>query len=290
MTGFGRFLRKDGDGELLVEVRSVNNRYLKTTVKIDERCSAFEDRILKEVKKRILRGTVDVTVKSRKAAGSEGPALDPRALRSVAESWRELAVEMGFDHTLDASAVFAIPGIWIEQSSFEGACEDEWDEISAGVEIALNRLVDMRNGEGAAMAADLRGRIAAIAGAIEEVKKLAPAVVEEYRRKLDKNVAAALSASGQTVAPEDLMREIAVFADRSDINEECVRAGQHLDEFIRVLDAGGEAGRKMEFIAQELLREVNTLGAKANNYSIAKLAVEAKTEIEKIKEIVQNLE
>ncbi len=291
MTGFGRYHLKNAFREILVEARSVNNRYLKVNVSLDDCFSAFEEQALSAVKDRVSRGTVDVRVRLRRAGETARGAFNETLIASAAESWRGLARRMGLDQSIDARALFLVPGAFEAAEDLGGAAQEEWKLVAAGIDEALAGLVSMRETEGAAMAREVRNRAGGIARIVAEIRRLAPVVVEEYARKLARNVSAMLAAGGGApISQDDLRREIAVFADRCDINEECVRTEKHLEELGKVVESGGETGRKMEFIGQELLREINTMSSKANNFEISRLAVEAKTEVEKIKEIAQNIE
>jgi uncharacterized protein (TIGR00255 family) len=290
MTGFGRYYHKDDDREVLVEVRSLNHRTLKVHVNLSEMFSRFEDAVLRQVRERLRRGSVEVRIRVRTEPGEADVRLNEPLLRGLVAAWRKAADGMGIEPRLGAESLLGLPGALELPENLAGAPDEEWAPVARGLSLALDDLVRMRAEEGGALGADLRERSAEIRTRIGRIQALGPDVLDRYQEKLRRNVSRLMGAGDDSISLEDLKREIAVFADRADINEECLRTLGHLDEVDRLLDRGGEAGRKMEFLAQELLREVNTLSAKANDYGISKLAVEAKTEVEKIKEIAQNIE
>ena len=169
------------------------------------------------------------------------------------------------------------------------ASGEEVDLVLKHVEAALVKSAEARRREGEGLAADLEARARACLAGLEKIRERAPKVVEAFRERLQNRVKELLAGAG-AAAPETLATEVAVFAERSDIHEECVRARSHLDGFLDLLAGGGELGRRLDFVAQEIHRELSTINAKANDFEISELAVEAKTEIDKIKEQVQNVE
>lgn len=167
--------------------------------------------------------------------------------------------------------------------------EAEWPVIRQALDTALERLGAMREQEGRAMESDLKVNCQAIVAALDQIEKRAPLVGDSYRDRLTERVRKLLSEQGVTVEPADLIREVSIFADRADISEETVRLRSHLDQFAASLAEEG-AGRKLEFVVQEMFRETNTIGSKANDVEISRQVIEVKTAIERIREMIQNVE
>jgi uncharacterized protein (TIGR00255 family) len=183
-----------------------------------------------------------------------------------------------------------LPGVIDEKSSDLVAAEVDWPKIKRTLETALAHLDTMRQEEGRAMSADLSANCRNIAAELKKIAARAPAVVENYRARLEERVRKALEEHEVTLSAADLVREVAIFADRSDISEEIVRLESHLDQFDRIMTSEDGAGRKLEFLIQEMFREVNTIGSKSNDVEIARHVIEIKTAIERLREMIQNVE
>jgi len=255
MTGFGRYYRKGDGKEILVEVRSLNHRFLKVNINLPERFMAYEDRVLKTVRSRLHRGVVDLRLRLRNDHTASEVGLNQALLDDVVASWREAADRCGLPADISAQALFQVPGLIGDAvEDLAGADDAEWEALGAGLDKALDALVAMRVTEGATMATDLAERIRQIGLRLKDIEVAAPAVLSRYQEKIQKNVNRLLGEAEEAVGIDELRREIAVFAERADIHEECLRIRSHLAEFSRILAVGGRVGRKMEFLTQELLR------------------------------------
>jgi uncharacterized protein (TIGR00255 family) len=290
MTGFGTASVEGAGLRAVVEARSVNNRYLKVVVKAPATLSGRVPALEGLVRERLRRGTVTVTLHVDFESRPPAYALNPAALRAHHEALTEAAESAGIPGELTLRDLSGLPGVF-EPVDVEPSLEEEkWASIRAAVVESLDALVETREREGLALRDEFLTRKRIIEEHLEGVRERAPVVVSEYRTRLVERLETVLAEHGATVTPEDILKEAAIFADRADITEELARLGSHLEEYDRVIEAGGELGRRLEFILQEMLREANTVGAKANDYEISDRIVQVKTEIEKLKEQVQNLE
>ncbi len=299
MTGFGDSRRQSDRFAAAVEVRAVNNRYLKIVTKCPDSYASLESEIEKTIRETIARGTVTVTVRVD-GLGAESPyVIDRRVLESY---WRQLSE---FQASLrnsapsgatagvsapDLSQLLELPGVVSEKNAGADGRETDWPLIREALVEALQRLEAFRAQEGSSMAQELRLNARVIAEQLEQVATMAPQVVHEFRDRILDRVRELLAGSNVTVGSSDLIREVSIFAERCDINEEITRLRSHLEQFEAFLGQKPSAGRKLEFLSQEIFREVNTIGSKANNVPIAHCVVEMKAAVEKMREILQNVE
>jgi uncharacterized protein (TIGR00255 family) len=186
--------------------------------------------------------------------------------------------------------LLALPGVIREVDATSEFSEAAWPTVRGTLEEALGRLAEFRAEEGRAMAADMRANCELMAAELERVAARAPMLVENFRNRLHERVASLLEEYQVTLDPADLIREVSIFAERSDISEEIVRLRSHLDQFAAVMSAEESAGRKLEFVIQEMFREVNTIGSKSSDVDVARSVIEMKTAIERLREMIQNVE
>jgi uncharacterized protein (TIGR00255 family) len=288
MTGFGEARTQDPGRSVLVEVRTVNNRHLKVNTKISDELAVLEPNLEAMVRERIRRGTVHVIVRVERPRRSEDYRLNLVALASYRDQLLQLPGAERF--SLDLARLASLPGVIEEQRTPDRATEEEWGAISSVVSSALDQLEAARTREGNAMATELIALAGTIGDRLAQVADRAPLVVQAYHKKLTERVRALLSDHGLTIEPGDLVREVAILADRSDITEEMVRLRAHLTEFAAIIQLAESSGRKLEFITQEMGREVNTIGSKANDIEISRAVVDMKAVLEKIRELIQNVE
>jgi uncharacterized protein (TIGR00255 family) len=289
MTGFGKATRS-GDGfSVTAEIRSVNHRFIKVTLKLPGALQAYDARVEEIVKRRVARGSITLSVRYDSSNARAVFSVDPASVRGYVEALRELkrAYDLAGEPSLELVA--DMPGIFQTTGAAELPAV-EWTAIQEAVAEAVDRLVSMRETEGARLAQEIRDRHRDIAKTVVHVKKRAPRVVREYHDKLRERAAALLQSSPLAIKEEDLRRDVAIFADRCDVTEEIARLDSHLEQFESVIASGRDVGRRLDFLLQEVFREVNTIGSKASDAEIAHAVVEAKAEIEKIREQVQNLE
>ncbi|MDQ3329705.1 MAG: YicC family protein [Planctomycetota bacterium] len=289
MTGFGDARRQDGSRTITAEVRTVNNRFLKCSIRLPDAYSAFESDIEKLVRSSISRGTVNVTIRIERASEANRYRIDTDVLAAYAAQIDGVSDKLGLASS-GLDALLQLPGVVSERSGTIEDASGDWHLLESAVGDALKKLDTFRRAEGAAMADDLRANLAIIETELEGVVVQAPGVVSEFRDRLKERVAELLSGSEAKVNDADLIREVSIFAERTDINEEIARLRSHIVQFKAFLEDHVSQGRKLDFLTQELFREVNTIGSKANNVAIAHRGVEMKAAVEKIREILQNIE
>lgn len=289
MTGFGRAARSVRKLDLEVEVRSVNHRFLSLKIGLPAEMTRFEGDVDKLVRGALSRGSVTVTLTVKRAAAAGSNGFDEERLK---KAWRRLdgvRRSLGLKEPLPLSAVLAVPQAW-ESGGADLDPETVWEGARPLVRRALEDLLKARAREGKRIGEDVEARLAAIEGAIARIRGRAPQVFEGYQRKLQERIDALRTAKGLELAQADLLKEIAVYADKCDISEELQRLATHVEAARRMLREGGLLGRRLDFLTQEMVRETNTLASKAGDSEISGAAVEVKAELEKIKEQAENLE
>src|SRR5262245_4512958 len=293
MTGFGEARFQSDALTLAVEVRAVNNRYLKVTVRGSEPYPMLEPELEKVVRKYVRRGTILVHVRCERQQRSQDFRLNPVALASYLEQITSICNTLGLQDRAPflLGQVLALPGV-APEPGFMGRPDDaEWEAVEKTLDAAMKKLQGMRRDEGQAMADELLAHRGSIGRELERIRTHLPKVTETYRNRLRDRMLQALAEHNVAVDSNDLLREVALFADRSDVGEEVTRLFSHLDQFEEVVrkEADGP-GRKLEFLTQEMFREANTIGSKAGDVTISRHAVEIKSILEKIRELVQNVE
>ncbi len=290
MTGFGDARFQDDRLSAAVEVRAVNNRYLKITTKCSEVYAALEGDIERIVRDAISRGSVNVAIRVDRLSSAEEFVLNQVALTSYWSQLQDAARKLGTPAPAEIGYLLSAPGVVADEAQRSVDLQADGEIIRRLLKEALERLHGFRAEEGRSMERELVENAKTIAARLKEVTGLAPQVVAEYRTKLLERVRQLLVDSGVTVADADVIREVSIFADRSDINEEITRLRSHLEQFQAFIREPASTGRKLDFLSQEMNREVNTIGSKANNVAIAHCVVEMKAAIEKMREILQNVE
>lgn len=289
MTGFGRGeSRSDEVGRIVVEMKAVNHRFSEVVFRMPRQFNQLEEQARKAVQAEVARGRVDVFVSWEAAAKAKGVKVDKELALAYYNSLKELGREIGSNSELTLDTLARLPDV-LKVEEGEVTAEALGPVFEEAVSAAVQNLIAMREREGAAQASELTMRANRLAELGREIAQRAPQVVDEYRGRLVRRLDELLPA-GNTVDPQRLAQEVAIFADRSDIAEELQRLGSHLDQFRATLSGGEAIGRKLDFLVQEIGREFNTIGSKANDASITNLVVEAKSELEKIREQVQNIE
>lgn len=297
MTGFGEARAESpgpGPTAVAVEVRAVNNRHLKLTVRGSDPYPQQEAEVEKVVRRHIRRGTVTVHVRVERAGEVAGRQLDGAVLAGYLRQIRDACETAELPEAYAAQAfagVLALPGVVPESARGREAADDEWPVFERALLAALAGLDRMRAADGRATADELMRQHAAIGDHLGRVRELLPAVTTNYRQRLLERVRQAVAGAGVEVHPDHLVREVAQFADRSDVAEEVSRLAAHLDQFAEVVAAGGDgAGKRLEFVAQEMGREANTLGSKAGDVTVGRHAVEIKAALERVRELAANVE
>jgi len=290
MTGFGRGEYSDGKRAASVEIRTVNHRYADISVKMPKRYSFAEEKIKGIIKKQVKRGKADVSIiVENLTEGDITVSLNTPVANQYIERLRELKDSYDLSGDIDISLVSSMPDVL---KAIPDVADEE--EVSAAickaVELAAANLDDMRIREGEKLAADLMNRGKTIKEIVRKISERAPEVAKEYRDKMYGRIQELLE--DKVDLPEErILVEAAIFADKASITEELVRLDSHMDQLKMFLTEGGGAiGKKLDFLVQEMNRETNTIGSKANDLEITSLMLEAKSEIEKIREQVQNIE
>jgi uncharacterized protein (TIGR00255 family) len=289
MTGFGdATVERDGT-HYAVEIRSLNNRYFKPTIKLPDNVSGLEPELETMLREKLGRGSITCVLKMRMDSAEAAYHINTPALKAYLEQLQEVK---GLDRlvTIDLAALVALPGVCQEP-------RDETDEIARHGPVvremtvkAIAKLNSMREREGKSLFDELMRHVTVIARNLAEIEKRAPFVIEDYHKSLNQRVNQLLSKAELKVSEVDLIKEVAVFAERADIAEEIQRLGHHLKAFEEACRSDEHAGRKLDFITQEMLREANTIASKANDAQIARHIVEIKGAIDRLKEQVQNVE
>ncbi|WP_231967946.1 YicC/YloC family endoribonuclease [Thermanaeromonas toyohensis] len=289
MTGFGQGEAR-GEGKIVkVEIRSLNSRFLDITVKLPRPYLALEERIRKEIKNRLARGHVDVFISiSEENPQNQLISVDKGRAIAYYSALKELAQILAIPEDITAYQILALPEVLVINEP-QWSEEVLWPVVQQALEKALERLLSMRFSEGARLQQDLEERARTLKGYLEAIRRRAPLVPKEYAVRLRERIAE-LTSGAISLDPGRVEAEVAFLAERCDIQEEITRLQSHLEELEECLKGEGPAGRRAEFILQEMFREINTLGAKANDLEISRWVIAFKTELEKIREQVQNVE
>ncbi len=290
MTGHGRGECAEGGRHFTVELTSVNRKQSEFVINLPRLLDGFEPRLRELISQNVSRGRVSIKVTL--GMSEDGAVLKARLNRPVVKAYvaelRELAAEMNMDPTVSIDTVLRLPGVF-ETEVNEGDVEIFWPPLRRAVESALTGFLSMREREGANLSRDLSARIDAMKEAARGVQAQAPEVMTRFRQQLTEK----LRIAGADVSnPDDdrLLKEIVFFADRSDISEELARLDSHFQQFGDCLKSSEPVGRTLDFLAQEMNREINTVGSKANDSVISKNVVALKTELERFREQAQNVE
>lgn len=289
MTGFGSATGTAGETAIAVEVRSVNGRHLRVDVRLPSGGEAWEPPLRELVGERADRGSVDVTVRLEEAGGEGALELDRERVEAFLKAVRTLREEFSLPGRVDLPLVVQAGGL-LRRRTAPAASDIGWETVEPLAVRALDELVIMREREGERLAEDLLERVAGLERGIDRVEELAPRRLERERARLLGAVAELTG--GRDGDNERVAREVAVLADKWDVGEEMVRARAHIDAFRQLVDepAAVPVGKRLGFLVQELHREVNTTGAKANDAEISHVVVDMKNEIERLREQIENVE
>lgn len=288
MTGFGRCELETKEYKLSVEMKAVNHRYLDLSIKMPKRLNYFEATIRTLLKQYIQRGKVDLFIsyedytENRMALKYNGALAE-----EYAGYFRRMAEQFGISNDMTVMSLARCPEVF----SMEQQPEDEeqlWQILEKGIREAADRFVETRNREGEALKTDLLGKLQFMESLVEKIETRSPSILEDYRSRLEAKVRELL---GEKAVDESrILTEVAVFADKICTDEETVRLRSHIEATRKELLTGGSVGRKLDFIAQEMNREANTILSKANDLEVSDTAIALKTEIEKVREQIQNIE
>lgn len=289
MTGFGRGTALLDGLEISIEMTSVNRRNLETFFNLPKEWQALERTLTERLREVLQRGRIQVSIQVGSANRAEGLHWDEEAVLATVDKIRPLAYKLEVKWPPDAETLLKI--ILLHRSDATLPAPDEAEPaVLAALDQALHALEAMRAEEGEALQGDLRSRVATLTNLLEQVVAQGPLTVQNYREMLLQRLRQAKLEID--LSDERVLKEVAIFADRMDTSEEITRLRSHLDQFARTLEpsAGEAVGRKLEFLVQEINREFNTIGSKANNLEVTKAVIEAKNELERIREQIQNVE
>ncbi len=289
MTGFGDAQIEEGGQVYHVEIRSFNQRYFKPTLHLPDDLGYLESDVERLLRSRLTRGSVTLRLHVRALGSQAAVEINQPAVQAYVAQLCEAA---GQDErlTIDLATLLTLPGVCQTPELTEVQRTQRWQLVERLTQQALHKLIAMRAAEGQALAADLKAHCGTITRALETVRARAPAVLTEYRDRLKARITELIADSSVRLAEDDLLKEVSIYAERSDISEELSRLAGHLEQFVAVMDAQEPPGRKLEFIAQEMLREANTMGSKSGDAQIARQIIEVKSAIDRIKEQVANAE
>lgn len=290
MTGYGSAEYKDDKVSLHVEVRSINNRFLKITSRLPEAFIAYQEQLERPLKERVSRGSVHLDVEYRPLVEAPEYHVNLDTLKGYYRSLEKLREELGPEGDVPIASLFSLPGICERIKTQERGVEEQVPVLEGLVTTALNQLLEMRTQEGRALEKDIMRHKMEIEGLLVGLERKAPEVVSHYRDRLRKRVSLLLQETNVELSDSDLAREVAFFAERSDITEELARLRSHLQQMEDTVREGGPVGRRLEFIVQEMFREANTMGSKVCDGDMLKDIIDIKLAIERIKEQSFNVE
>ncbi|HEY4232303.1 MAG TPA: YicC/YloC family endoribonuclease [Lacipirellulaceae bacterium] len=290
MTGFGEARRQIAGLSVLVEVRTINNRHFKLSFRASDGYAGLEPDVEAVVRDIVRRGTVQVNLRVDRQASSEDYRINFTVLESYRSQLDAYLQRYSANNTVGLETLLQLPGVVDPASRTNLDPRDDWRMIEEVLRDALAAVVKMRADEGAALLADLAANGRVVEQFLDKATARAPEVSESYRERLAQRVNKALAELNVTLQPADLIREVSLFVDRSDVSEETVRLRSHLQQYAEALNLAESSGRKLEFIVQEMGREVNTIGSKANDAEISRYVIEMKSALERIREQIQNVE
>ena len=296
MTGFGRGEYRADGLDLVVEIKAVNHRYNETVVRMPRVLNVLEDRMRRLIAGEVNRGRIDlfITLEDRRP-GLKTVSVDKELAIAYHNALRELATIVGADLAKISveeqfSCLLRYPEL-LASTQMEGDAESYWAPLQRALQQAMTQLVEMRCREGAHLAEDLSGRIDLLDQLVSQVEARMPEVVIDYEKRLRERLNEIMQKDKSiSVDPARLAQEVVLFADKTSVTEEMVRLRSHMKQFRHIIISGGSVGRKLDFIVQEMNREANTIASKANDSAVAHMVVDMKSELEKIREQVQNIE
>jgi len=288
MTGYGRGTSEKDGRSFNVEMKSVNNRYLDITIKLPRHINVLEDTIRKYISQKLSRGKVDIYINQECYSKDDiSIKLDEQMAEAYYDAFQKIKDKFGVIDDISVALIAKSPDV-ITVEKNEEDYNVIWEALKPAVDQALDMLIDMRSKEGVKLTKDIVERCDLILGMVEAVERRSPQLVEEYREKISDRIKEYLK--DVEIDETRLLNEVAFFADKANITEEIVRMKSHVSQLKATLSGNEPVGRKLDFIVQEMNRETNTIGSKANDLYITNVVVNIKSELEKIREQIQNLE
>ncbi len=290
MTGFGQAEMKASSFLVKAEARSVNNRHARIIIKAPELLSSYDIKLEQLVRHKVARGTITISLLYEDLTGNTGYVLDGTVMRRYKEHLATLQKELNCPGEISIETLASLPGSVHKQATPNSLPEKLWETIRTVVEEALDSMIGMRAEEGAYLAKEMKSILALISELLNKVEQRVPGMLDEYKTRLHNRLQSILDETESEFLQQSVHREIALFADRSDITEEISRMHSHLSQCEDAVANSGPIGRKLEFIAQEMFREANTMASKANDAQMVRDIVSIKGEVEKFKEQALNVE
>jgi uncharacterized protein (TIGR00255 family) len=289
MTGCGAGQATDGASSCRVEIRSVNNRFFKLAFRAPDGFAPLEGRVEATIRERVRRGALQVDVDVTGPAAPAGRRLNCDQLQAYLDDLERFCAARDLPLPRSLDGLLGLPGLLVDAAPDPAAADRAWPLVSRALAEAIERLDAMRVAEGTALGVELRGICGEISAIAATIAARVPRLVEEHRARLVERVRTVLAPHGVTATTADVLREVALLADRSDVAEEVARIASHVAQAERLL-ATEAAGRPLDFLAQEFAREANTIGSKVADAEVAHAVVDLKTRIERFREQVQNIE
>jgi len=288
MTGYGKGNLVLHGKDITVEVKSVNHRYFEYSSRMSRFFAFLDDKIKKEVQSMIARGKVEVSLMIRAVESSE-TKIEPDVLlaKSYYDALQTLSENLGLPNNADILSLSRMDGVLTQVKNEEDA-ETLWNDVNTVLHLAMDEFLAMRKAEGEKLYADVMDRLSTIEGIVKDIETAAPGRVDAYREKLYSKLQIILA--DRQIDEARILTEAAIFADKAAVDEETTRLYSHISQYRKILAGGEPRGRKLDFLTQELNRETNTIGSKSNDLAITNMVVEIKSEIEKIREQIQNIE
>ena len=290
MTGFGRAEAHDGTVVYRVEVRAVNNKFLKIHSRIQDLLSFYESDVEQVVKQYATRGSVYIAIECLSADPRAEYEFNMDALRSYHGALQKIHRELGSNEEVPILELVNLPGVLQKTTESVEDTEGVRQKLTELLKEALDGMRGMREAEGANLQKDVEQRCRLLQELLARVRERAPKAVAEYRERLTSRIAEMLKPTGTEIDNQDFYREVAIFAERSDVAEEISRIESHVEQLLSSMESPDPVGRKLEFIAQEMFREANTMAAKANDAEMARTVVDVKGEVDRIREQIANVE
>ena len=288
MTGYGRAQQILNGRDITIELRSVNNRYLDLSIKLPRLYTFAEEAVRSRVQSRLNRGKVDIYVTIRDAGAEKSQiSLNRPVLEGYLAAMREMVRDYGVQDDISAAALSRFSDVFTVEKAEEDEQQVKTDLLTV-LDQALDAFVAMRQREGAALERDLTAKCDTVLDLVAQVAERSPATVAEYRARLYDKMQEVLSSA--TIDESRILTEAAIYADKVAVDEEITRLRSHVDQMRSMLSGGGSVGRKLDFLMQEMNREANTIGSKGNDVTLARIVVDLKAELEKMREQIQNLE
>ena len=289
MTGFGSAEAADEQCKIHVEIRGLNHRYLQWKGRFPAYLNALEADADRMIRNCVQRGSLHVSVDCQDYGRGARLIFHEEIAQAYLDELRVFTKKLGLGQEPDLALILDLPGV-TESHNTEPSADSVKSLFLEVLSQALSVFVESREREGRAMVKDIQARVKTLAKELAGFERQVPLMIDKYRDRLKQKIVAFLAEHGHAIDDVDVLREVAIYADRSDVMEELARLRAHLDELERLLHKGGSVGRAMDFLSQEMLRESNTMGSKSMDAGLAQRVVSIKTELERIKEQVQNLE